>query len=422
MKTIITSILIFITSAVIAQIGDSLNLKSCYDEAIKNYPLIKQKDMLSASSELKIKNIKTNYLPQINLNGQATYQSDVTSIPIKLPNLKLSELSKDQYKIYVDLSQTIYDGGLTNKQKSYEDISLQTDQQNIEVEVNKIKAYINQIYFNILILQDNEKIVKIFKDEINSKLKMLESSVRNGVTLQSNLDLLKAERIKFDQQEIEIEMNKVAAFKMLGDYMNRTFSDSIKLAIPLYEASPTQPENQRLEMKLFDLQAQKVEASKGLLNSKLLPHISAFGQAGYGRPGFNMLSNDFNTFYILGARLNWNLWDWHHTKNEKNLLDIQSQIINNQKENFDKNLKIAEEKDIAEIHKFELLISKDNEIVALQRSATLNTASQMINGVVTVTDYISTMRSEMQAKINMEIHKIQLYQAKVNYLNNAGKL
>lgn len=336
--------------------------------------------------------------------------------------MKIPELSKDSYKATLDINQLVYDGSLTKKQKSLEKSSLDADQQNLTVQLYQIKNSINQIYFSILLFQSNEKVLKLTKDNLQYKLVSIESGVKNGVLLQSNADVLNVELLRTEQQLFELNMGKQAAIKMLGDFINKNLSDSVKLSVPDVNISPVQPENSRPEMKLFDMQIQKIQVSKDLLSGKLNPRVSAFGQFGYGRPGFNMLSNDFQPFYIFGARLNWNLWNWNQTSNEKKLMDLQSNILNTQKETFDKNLKIAQEKDIAEIHKYEILISKDIEIINLQIKITGNSFSQLINGVITATDYVSVLRSELQAKLNLEAHKIQLIQARINYLNNAGKL
>ncbi|MFA6923813.1 MAG: TolC family protein [Bacteroidales bacterium] len=422
MKKIILILNIFLYLTSFGQIGDSLTLYFCYDEAIKNYPLSKQRDIFTSSTELKIKNIGVNYLPQIFLNGQATLQSDVTKIPQFIPNMKIPKLNKDSYKATIDINQLIYDGNLTKKQKELEKSILDADQQNLDVQLYQIKNSINQLYFSILLFQSNEKVLKLTKDNLQYKLGSVESAVRNGAMLESNADIIKAELLRTDQQLFELNMGKQAAIKMLGDFINKNLTDSVKLSVPNEKISPVQSENSRPEMKLFDMQIQKIEISKNLLSSKFSPKISAFGQVGYGRPGFNMLSNNFEPFYIVGARLNWNLWNWHQTSNEKKLMDLQSDILNTQKETFDKNLKIIQEKDIAEIHKYEILISKDIEIINLQTKITANSFSQLINGVTTATDYVSVLHSELQAKLNLEAHKIQLIQARVNYLNDAGKL
>jgi hypothetical protein len=48
---------------------------------------------------------------KIDLNAQATYQSDVTSLPISLPNVTVNPPNKDQYRATVDVNQLIYNGG-----------------------------------------------------------------------------------------------------------------------------------------------------------------------------------------------------------------------------------------------------------------------------------------------------------------------
>ncbi|MBU0727944.1 TolC family protein, partial [Patescibacteria group bacterium] len=184
-KQIIISV-IAVGGLLIAQVPDTLTLEYCQYKARANYPLHQQFELIQSAAELKINNLTTNWFPQLTINGQSTYQSDVTTLPLHVPGITIPEIDKDIYKVTLDVSNTLYDGGLTRGQKILENASLSVDQQNIEVELYKLREHINQIYFNALLLQENENLLNILKDEIESRLKIVESSVRNGVALQSN--------------------------------------------------------------------------------------------------------------------------------------------------------------------------------------------------------------------------------------------
>ena len=418
MKRII--LLFFIPILVVhAYSADTLYLDDCYKEAIDNYPLTKGKDLLGSANELRIKNLQTNYLPQINLNGQATYQSDVVKLPINIPNLSIPELPKDQYKVSVDVNQIIYDGGITNSQKKLEEASLATDVQQIEVELYKIKERINQVYFTILLLQENERVLNLKRNELKDRLKVMESRVKNGVLTQSYVDILQAELLKVEQQMIEINIGKSTAFDILGEFMNKELSESLTLQLPKMQITIDNSIN-RPEYTLFDLQMNKIDASSKLLSTKRNPRLYGFGQFGYGRPGLNMLSDEFDSFYIVGAKFNWNLWDWNQNKKERQILSLQKDIINTHKETLGKNINISLKNEEATIQKLEEIIEKDYEIIALRSKITKASASQLENGVITSTDYITNLNTEIQAKINLESRKIQLVQSQINYLTIKG--
>ena len=405
-----------------AQKADTLSLISCQQQAIENYPLIKQKDLLSASADLKIKNFNTAYFPQLSLNGQATYQSAVTSIPQFSPLFKTPSISKDQYKITLDVNQVIWDGGLTSTQKKLENSGLQADKLSVDVELAKIKERINLIFFNILLAQENTKIIHNVQDDLQSKLKKTEAGIKGDVQLQSTADVLKAEYIKTEQQLIELTEAKQTAIKMLAEFLNKPIGNDAVFSLPQTEVASVAFDNKRPEMQLFDYQMNKLDVSKSLSTARIMPKFYFFGQGGYGRPGFNMLSNDFDFFYIFGAKLNWNFSNFYQTNREKQIIDIQKNILQTQKATFDKNLKLSSQKDLDDISKYQQLIAKDDEILKLRDNIVRSASVQLDNGIITATEYVTELDNQIQAKLNMELHKVQMQIAKLNYLNAMGKL
>jgi len=419
MKKIFFIILSIANSYLNAQ---NIDIQLCYQKAAKNFPLIKQKEMVNNVGELKIKNLNSNYLPQINLNAQATYQSDVTKMSLNIPGIKIPENSKDQYKATLDINQLIWDGGSISGQRKVENINIQSDQQNLETEIYKLKERVNQLYFNILMLKGNNELLEISKKDISLKLQKIESGVKNGVINESNSDNLKAEIIKIDQKIIEIKSVEKANIEMLNELTGMEISDNSVFTSPEIAVNSTIFENIRPELKSFEINKNKLSATQNVLSSKLMPKIYGFGQLGYGRPGLNMLSNDFQSFYIVGAKLSWNIWNWNQTKTDKKILDIQKDIISNNKEVYQKNMKMSYQRDIAEIDKFTELILKDLEIINLKTKIAKNSSSQFDNGYITSNDYLNDVNAETMAKINYEIHKIQLVKAKFDYMVNLGKL
>lgn len=418
----ITGVLIFIF-LVQSFTQDTISLDLCYTKAIYNYPLTQQRELLTASNDLKIKNLNNNYLPQLIFNGQIHYQSDVTKVPIqRIPGIDIPILDKDWYKFNIDASQLIYDGGISGKQKALEDVSLQIDRQNLELQLFNLKERINQVYFNILLLRESLKTLMLLKENLGEKLSEVESGVKNGVLLASNADILKVELIKTEQSIAEVNIGIEAAIGILNELTGLNINKNTIIQLPEAKVNLEVFENNRIEYSLLSLQQNKINTIKKVTSTKRFPRISAFGQAGYGRPGYDMLKNDFEDYYMIGARLNWNIWDWNHTKREKEILDIQNKIINTQKETFDITLEIELENKIAGIRKYEEMIKRDQEIIELRSKIVKSASSQLNNGIITSTEYLTELNAETQAKFNLQAHKIRLVNAKLDYLATLGNL
>jgi outer membrane protein TolC len=415
--------MIFMVWGLVAWSQESVTLEMCHAKALENYPLTKQNELLPQSHDLRIKNLNKNYMPQMNVNGQAHYQSDVTKTPIQnIPGINIPTVEKDWYKISLDVNQTIYDGSNTSRQKDVEDISLEIDKQGLDIELYKLKERINQVYFNVLLLKEKAKILELHRSNLTSKLKDVESGVRNGTLLSSNEDVLKAEIIKAEQSIAEVTISLKAGIGMLNEFTGLTLNEETGFLLPEVSINLNTYTNNRPEYFLFSLQQDKLTASKKLTGTSLLPRFSAFGQAGYGRPGYDMLNVNFDDFYMIGARLSWKPWDWNLSRKQKEVLDIQNEIINSQKETFDRNVKIDLENKIAEIRKAEELISRDRELIELREKISKSVSSQLDNGVITSSQYLTEINAEASAKLDLESHKIQLVKAKLDYQAALGNL
>ncbi len=411
---------------IMAQTQDSITLDYCYRQAEKNYPLRQQLGMLGNSNTLKVQNLNKNYLPQFNINGGASLQSDVTQVAIDLPKglpeIAMPTLSKDWYKITLDVNQVIYDGRVTYYQKQTEAFTLQADQKAVEIELYKLKDRINQIFFSIILLQENESLLNSNKDRITVKLTEVQSGIRNGAVLEMNADILKAELVRLDQQLTETRMDRSAGYKMLSELISSPVAESTALVTPKVTLPGTDFEDKRLEYELFSIQRSKVDLMRNMVTTKWNPKIFAYGQAGYGRPSLNMLDDNFMPWWLFGVKLTWTPWNWNQNKNEKQILTIQNDLLRSQQETFDKNLKISAQKDLSEVLKFTELLAQDAQIIALRKKITKTASSQLDNGVITSSDYISRLNEETQAQLNLEIHNIQLIKAKLSYLYTLGKL
>ena len=402
-----------------AQTATSLSIDECYQLARQNFPLIKQKDLIQKTKEYSIENISKSYLPQFLINGQATYQSEVTEIPVKLPNTTIPTLDKDQYKIYAEVNQTVFDGGVKRLQKQSVEANAAVEQQKLQVELYKLNERINQLFFGILLANEQLAQTDILKKDIQLGITKINAAIANGTALKSSGDALQAELLKTDQRTIELKSLSQAYRDMLSLFINKPLDEHSALERPS-KITASQTIN-RPEILLYDSEKNSFDIQNNLIKARNLPTAGLFLQGGYGRPALNMLKNDFDAYYVGGIRLNWSISGLYTSKKEKALVNIKSKTVDLQKEVFLFNTNLTLKKQNAEIIKLEQLIQSDNGIIQL-RTRIKNTAlSQLEYGVINSSDYLREVNAEDQAKQTQLLHEIQLLMAQYDQQITTGK-
>ena len=405
---------------------DTITLDFCYQQVQKTYPLIRQAGLMDKSSDLRTKNLNKNYLPAFNVNGSASWQNEVTEVviplPSNLPTLQGPTIPKDQYKLTLDVSESIYDGNVTSYQKKLEKYNLNVDKKNVDASLYLLKDQVNQFYFSILLTQQNIKLLLETRKQLESKLNEVESAVKNGAMLKMNADLIRAEIIKLEQNIYELSMDRIAGIRMLSELVSFPMDENSSFKIPVIILPGMNFENKRIEFEIYSIQRERTNLLKNMVTTKWNPKLWAFGQFGLGRPGYNFLSSDIAPEVMLGAKLTWNPWNWNANRNEKKIYDIQGDILKNQQESFDKNIRVTTQRNVADITKLPELLIRDQELIDLRAGITKTASSQLTNGTITSSDYILRINDETQARMGLEIHKIQLVKAKISYLYNLGKL
>ena len=412
---------LFLTLAVSLAYGQELSLDSCQSMARKNHPLLRQAGIIDQISELRQQNIGTLNLPQFDLSSRISWQSDVTKFTLGVPGITGPEpLAKDQYKAYVDIKQRIYDGGFSRKSKDLEEADRLVSRQQNETELYRIKETVNALYFNALILQENLRIINLKRETLDEQIKTVNSGVENGVSLPNNLDQLRAEKLLADQQEVELKSTFQTTCALLEIVTGTPISEQSKFAKPALSNIIINGEIGRPEILLFTLQQSKLDKSSEIIRNSRNPFIYAFGQGGYGRPGLNMLDNNFADWYMFGAGLSWNIWDWHKTKRERSQIKLQHDIISTNLNNFSRSVKMSLKQEENNAQKIKSLIATDEQLVSIKDQITKRSASSLKNGVITSADYIRDLNAALQAKANLETHKVQLIQTAINYQTIKG--
>ena len=412
-------VLISLTIVNILQAVDTLELNTCKMLAREYYPLAKQKGLYGESLALTLKSLSTaSYFPKFNVAGEASYQSEVTRFPGELPiGLGIEPLSKDQYRATLNVQQTIFDGNRSHAGKAIERLNIQELEQMNEADMLNVEQQVQQIYFNGLLQQKAGENLLLTKHVLEERIRHARSALRNGVMLQRNLNLLEVQLRTVEKQIAEAALNQQSCVSMLALITGADFDENSAFTLPPVAPVPDgEPDNRRPEMQAFDTRINRFEANKNMLNTQLTPTVQLYGTVGYGRPGLNMLSNRFDPFYIVGLRLNWTPWDGNLIQQQKKNLDIQSKITANQKAAFDTNIRTQARQKRYDIQKQEELLKQDLEIATLRRTITKESASQLDNGAITTSDYIADLNAETQARISVEITKIQLIKAQLDYL------
>jgi outer membrane protein TolC len=403
-----------------AQQIKSLSIEEVYQMARKNYPLVKQRDLITKTKDYSVSNAAKGYLPVFSVNGQATYQSAVTNFPFHVPGITIPQFSKDQYKFYAEGDQVIYDGGVIKNQKQTSEANEVIQQQNLEVELYALYDRVNQLYFGALLEDEELKQNDLLQQDLQNGIDKANALVANGVAYRSSVDELSAQLLQSQQSRVELTATKKAYIDMLGLFIDAKLDDNTILEKP---AAPALSDNiNRPELLAFDYQKKIYDLQDKLLHDQLKPRVSFFAQGGYGRPGLNFLSNDFSWYYLGGLRLSWNFGSLYTLKNQQHLLDINKNSQDIQKETFLFNTKLSQVQQNENVQKYDSLIEKDDAIIKLRASVKKAAYAQLENGVLSAHDYINQVNAEDQARQSKILHEMQLLQAQYSYQNIVGNV
>ena len=415
-------VFLLIAQVSLAQQKESVDIYNCFEAVESNHPKADEKPLIDEQTRLKIENLKAQWYPNLDLNAKATYQSDIVEIDVDLPfEADFPSPSKDQYKVTMDVNQMIYDGGVVKYSKEMERLGEKVEKQSVEVDLYQVKDQVMEVFLGIRLLQKQKEILQSTMKELETKIHTVKSAVDNGTLLPSDLKKLQAERLNLEQNLDDLDSQIEASYEVLNELTGLETDTSTFLLLPDITLDQKK-DYQRPENELFQMQKQQLDNKENLLQAQKMPKVFAFGQFGYGKPGLNMLNDEFDTFYIVGARLSWNIWDWNQTKRERQLARLQKDMVGVKENTFNKNLDIHLEKIEADLSKYEKTLQRDQKIIGLRQDVIQSARSRLENGVITSADYITDLNQLTKAKITHERHKIELLKAKINYLFTIGKI
>ena len=422
MKKIMISLALIMLSSV----SRAQTLEECQQAAEKNYPLIKQYGLIAKTTQLTVKNIQKGWLPQLTASAQATYQSAVTTWPESMQTmyqqmgLNMKELRKDQYKISVDLQQTIYDGGAISSQRNIAQQEGKVQEAQTETNLYQVRRHINEMYFSLLLLNEQIQLNEDVKALLQSSEKKLSAMVKGGTAATSDLDNVRAERLSVEQQNENLKQQKLMLQRMLSVFCGLEVNDTQKPA-PIQIATSV---SNRPEMRLYNSQLELTEAKEKALDTQLRPKLGLFVQGFYGYPGLNMFEDMMNRKWslngIVGVKLSWNVSALYTHKNDKARLSAQREMIENAREVFLFNNKLEEIQQNENINRYQTMMKSDDEIIVLRTNVRKAAESKLAHGIIDVISLLREINNENAAKTQQTIHEIDMLKEMYNlkYTNN----
>lgn len=414
----ITALFILMLLVLPAQ-GQTVTLDECQQLAEENYPLIKQYDLIRQTTDYTVSNISKGWLPQISAMAQATYQSDVMTLPDVLQRmlgqqgLQAKGIRKDQYRVGVDINLTVYDGGLISGQKDVARLEGEVQSAQTATDLYAVRKRINDLYFGILLLDEKIRLNKDLQTLLQSNLNKLNSMLAHGVAMKSDVNTVKAEKLKAEQQATELASSRKSMTDMLSVFIGREVAN---LGMPQDVVVNTH-ENKRPELHLFDSQIKLADAQEKLLNARLLPRLSVFAQGYYGYPGYNQFEAMFNRTWklngIVGVRLSWNIGALYTRKNDRAKLSTRRGLVESARETFLFNNRLLEIQQSDGIAKYRQLIVDDKEIVSLRSDVRRAAESKLEHGIIDTNNLLQEITRENQSRIDLSTHTILML--KENY-------
>ena len=392
-------------------------LEECQLAAERNYPLIQQYGLIEKTTALTVANIQKGWLPQVSASAQATLQSDVTAFPDQMQQMyqtmgiDMQGLRKDQYRVGIDVQQTVFDGGLIRSQKEIARLQGNVQTAQNEVNLHNVRRRVNEMYFGLLLIDEQIQLNKDLQELLAQNEKKLSSMVKNGTAAESDYQNVKAERLNVEQQMTGLLAQRQALVRMLSAFCG------IEVKAPSKPNSQfsivnSQLEGQRPELRAIDAQLRLADAQEKALDAALMPKLGVFAQGYYGYPGYNMfedmLQHRFSWNGMVGARLTWNIGALYTRKNDKMKLNVQRSMFNVQRETFLFNNNLEQIQQNENIERYKKLMADDEEIISLRSSIRKAAESKLSHGIIDVNDLLKEITNENAAKLQQRVHEIEM--------------
>ena len=408
---------LFLVLTMLPMLVQGQTLEECQQAAEKNYPLIQQYGLIEKTTQLTVANIKKGWLPQVTASAQATYQSDVTAWPEEMKammsamGIDMKGLKKDQYRVAIDVQQTVYDGGVISSQKRIAREQGKVQEAQNEVNIYNVRKRVNEIYFGLLLIDEQIKLNNDLQTLLAGHESKLESMTKRGTAAESDLQNVKAERLNAVQKGTELVAQKQLLQRMLSTFCGMEINNIQKPQVKA-EDRGLMSENQRPELKALDAQISVLNAQEKALNAALMPKVGLFAQGFYGYPGLNMfedmMRHKWSLNGIVGARVTWNIGALYTRKNDKAKLQLQRDMTESNREVFLFNNNLEQIQQHENIARYQKLMAQDGEIIALRQAVRKAAESKLAHGIIDVNDLVREINQEHAACVQQSVHEIEM--------------
>jgi outer membrane protein TolC len=403
------------------QVSSAQSLDQCHDWAINASAAMKQSDILSTIEVLKDQNLRNSNLPTLQVNGSASYQSDVFGLPFSIPGSEAPVIPQDQYSLTLNIQQKLFDGGINKKQRAVSTAESLISQTEVDIQKDQIIQIVNELYFGILQTEALLKLQSTILAELENRKKAIQTGIDQGVLLASNLKRIEKEELKTIQQQVSLELKNQALRQSLSDWTQQDLMMA-EIRNPTIERALNREVN-RKELQLFDQQQTLLKLQSDLTSSTLQPKLYAFGNVGVGQPNpFNFFETDLNSFYILGAKLQWQIWDWGNTKRNREVLSEMSSSVATKKDHFLRQIDQKQTLLLSEIQQLESQLTTDQQLIYLQQDIVDESSLRLQEGTLSQSDFLTEFNILNQIKSQAITHQIQLDFQRINYLTWIGQL
>lgn len=385
-----------------------ITLEDCQRKTLDNYPLVCQYGLIEKTKEYNLSNASKGYLPQFAFSAKATYQSDVTELPVKIPGVDIKTLSKEQYQVMLELRQNLWDGGEIRSQKELVKASSDVDREKLNVDMYVLNERVNQLYFGILLL--NEQLIQnqLLQDDLKRSYHQIDAYVSNGIANQSDLDAVRVNQLDARQKRIELASSRQAYLKMLSLMVGEELREDIALVKPLDDGGVADGAIKRPELTWFEAQGNRLKTQGESLMIRSLPRFNLFVQGAYGNPGLNMLKNEFTPFYIAGVRMSWNFGSLYTLRNDRKMIGNSLRQLQSNRDVFLFNTRLQVTQQDNAISSMRKQMLDDEEIIQLRTNIRRAAEAKVANGTLTVTEMLREITSENMARQTKALHEIQL--------------
>lgn len=397
-------------------VKSQVTIEECVEKAVVNYPLISKYGLLEATRDIDLAEINNSWLPRIGVYGQVTAQNVVPAFPKSLAGIldqmgqSMKGLGKIQYKIGVDVSQNVWDGGISKARREVAMAENEVRKSALDVELYAVRQRVESVFFAILLMEEQIEQSEITQNLLQSNLQQLQSKVRNGVAMQSDADMVEAQALTIKQSIARAK----SASDGYRDVLEIFIGESLKgkaLERPSSEM-PLSDDNLRPELKLFERRLRANNAADRLSNTSLMPKIGLFAQAYYGYPGFDyfksMMNRELNFNILAGVKASWNIDSFYSKSHNKRRTSVNALDIDADRDLFIFNTRIQSASQKEAIQGLRDVMKDDARIIELRTNVRKAAESQLANGVIDATALLTKISDENIAQLNARLHEIQL--------------